>query len=300
MADADELYLVDSDVPVLDGAVMLYHLDGYVDAGSAGELLTGHLNDTFDGPVVARFDVDRLIDYRSRRPVMTWDGDSWSDYAAPELTVRLLHDADERPILLLSGPEPDREWEAFAEAVRRLVERWHVRLSVQFQGIPMAVPHTRPLGVTAHATRTDLVRQFSPTFNRAQVPGSAEALLEMRLGEAGHDAAGFAAHVPHYLSESRYPAAALTLADAVRKVSGLDLPDDALQESARRAEVEVNRQVSESDEAAEVVRSLEQQYDAFTSSEDNLLVEGAEMPTGEDLASEFERFLAGESGSDQD
>lgn len=300
MADADELYLVDSDVPVLDGAVLLYHLDGYVDAGSAGELLTEHLTEAFDGPVVARFDVDRLIDYRSRRPVMTWDGDSWADYDPPELTVRLLHDADETPMLLLSGPEPDREWEAFAEAVRRLVERWRVRLSVQFQGIPMAVPHTRTLGVTAHGTRTDLVRQFSPTFNRTQVPGSAEALVEYRLGQAGHDAVGFAAHVPHYLSQSRYPQAALTLVDAVQKVSGLTLPDDALRESARRAEVEINRQVSDSDEAADVVRSLEQQYDAFTSSENNLLVGGEEMPTGDDLADEFERFLAGETGPDQD
>ncbi|MBB3665309.1 MULTISPECIES: proteasome assembly chaperone family protein [Prauserella salsuginis group] len=300
MTDADELYVVDSDVPVLDGAVLLYHLDGYVDAGSAGELLTEHLTETFDGPVVARFDVDRLIDYRSRRPAMTWDGDGWADYQVPELTVRLLHDADETPMLLLTGPEPDREWELFAEAVRRLVERWKVRLSVQFQGIPMAVPHTRPLGVTAHATRTELVRQFSPTFNRATVPGSAEALVEFRLGQAGHDAAGFAAHVPHYLAQSRYPVAALTLVDAVQKVAGLQLPDDALREAARRAEVEVERQVKDSDEAASVVHSLEEQYDAFTSAENNLLVGDAEMPTGDELATEFEQFLAQQPGSEQD
>lgn len=300
MADADELYVVDSDVPVLDGAVLLYHLDGYVDAGNAGELLTEHLTEAFDGPVVARFDVDRLIDYRSRRPAMTWDGDGWADYQVPELTVRLLHDEDETPMLLLTGPEPDREWELFAEAVRRLVERWQVRLSVQFQGIPMAVPHTRPLGLTAHATRTELVRQFSPTFNRAQVPGSAEALVEFRLGQAGHDAAGFAAHVPHYLSQSRYPSAALTLIDAVHRVSGLRLPDGALREAARRAEVEVDRQVEDSDEAANVVHSLEEQYDAFTSSGDNLLVGDTELPTGDELATEFERFLAEQPGTEQD
>lgn len=142
VSDPEELYELDSDVPVLEGAVLLYHFDGFIDAGSAGGSVVELLSDELDGPVVARFDVDRLVDYRSRRPMMTYSGDHWSDYHAPELVVRLLHDADGTPFLLLTGPEPDREWEAFAAAVRALVERWQVRLAVNFHGIPMGVPHT--------------------------------------------------------------------------------------------------------------------------------------------------------------
>ncbi|MFC4002421.1 proteasome assembly chaperone family protein [Prauserella oleivorans] len=298
VSDPDELYAVDSDLPVLDGAVLLYHFDGYIDAGSAGSVLADHLVEDLDGPIVARFDVDRLLDYRSRRPTMTFDGDHWEDYDAPELAVRLLHDANDTPFLLLTGPEPDREWELFAEAVRQLVQRWHVRLSVEFQGIPMAVPHTRPLGVTAHATRSELVREFTPMFNRVQIPGSAEALLELRLGQSGHDAVGFAAHVPHYLANARYPGAALTLLDAIQRVTGLELPADALREASRRTDVEVDRQVRESAEAADVVSALERQYDAFTAATGNLLAEEGEMPTGEEIASQFEKFLAEQQGND--
>ncbi|MEU6644329.1 PAC2 family protein [Saccharomonospora sp. NPDC046836] len=298
VADPGELYEVDSGVPVVDGAVLLYHFDGFIDAGTAGRSVADHLTEALDGPVVARFDVDRLIDYRSRRPTMTYAGDRWDDYEAPELVVRLLHDADETPFLLLTGPEPDREWERFVTAVRHLVERWQVRLSVNFHGIPMGVPHTRPLGVTAHATRADLVGDYQVLFNEAQIPGSVAALLELRLGRAGHDVVGFAAHVPHYLAQARYPSAGLTLLDSIERATGLRLPTDALRDAARQVDVEVDRQVRESAEVAEVVGALERQYDAFTAANarGSLLAEDMPMPTADELASQFEKFLAEQQG----
>jgi predicted ATP-grasp superfamily ATP-dependent carboligase len=297
--DPEELYEVDSDTPELDGAVLLHYFDGFMDAGSAGRLTAAHLLETLDHRVIARFDIDRLLDYRSKRPTMTYVTDHWESYQAPELVVYLLHDADGTPFLLLTGPEPDHEWERFVAAVRRLNEHWGVRMTVSMHGIPMGVPHTRPLGVTGHATRPELVSDRRPMLNRLQVPGSAGALLELRLGEAGQDALGFAAHVPHYLAQASYPAAAVVLLEAIMKVTGLRVPDGPLRESARRADAEVDRQVSDSDEVAEVVRALERQYDQFSEGlrRGNLLAEGMDrMPTAEELGSEFERFLAEQQG----
>ena len=45
----------------------------------------------------------------------------------------------------------------------------------------------------------------SPWRGELRVPSSAQALLELRLGEWGHDALGFVAHVPHYLAQLDYP-----------------------------------------------------------------------------------------------
>ncbi|MEA5358315.1 PAC2 family protein [Amycolatopsis sp., V23-08] len=299
--DPDDLYEVDSDVPDLTGAVLLHHFEGFMDAGSAGRLLAEHLLGG-EHRVVARFDVDRLIDYRSRRPTMTYAVDHWEDYDAPELVVHLLHDADETPYLMLSGPEPDHDWERFCAAVRNLVERWGVRLTAGFHGIPMGAPHTRPLGVTAHATRQDLVGEHQPLPNRMQVPGSAAALLEYRLGEWGHDAVGFAAHVPHYLAQSTYPAASLNLLDALGRATGLNLAVGELREAADLASAEIERQIAASDEnAADVVRALERQYDAFVEATEkgSLLAESVEhMPTAEELGTQFERFLAEQNGGD--
>jgi len=297
--DPEELYEVDSDVPDLDGAVLLHFFDGFMDAGQTGRLVTGHLTGEVENRVIARFDVDRLIDYRARRPTMTYAVDHWEDYQAPELVIRLLHDADGIPFLLLTGPEPDREWELFAAAVRQLVERWGVRLTVGYHGIPMGAPHTRPLGVTTHATRESLIGEHQPLPNRMQVPGSFSAMLEYRFGEWGHDAMGFAAHVPDYLGQSAYPASALLVLDAIGKAAGLRLPDEELQAAAEVAKAEIDRHVAGSAELADGVRALERQYDTFIeASGHSLLAESQEhMPTADELGSQFEQFLAEQDGA---
>jgi hypothetical protein len=290
--DPEDLYEVDSDVPDLSGAVLLHWFDGFMDAGAAGSALVDHLLATHEHRVVARFDVDELIDYRARRPTMTYATDRWEHYDFPELVVYLLHDAIGTPFLLLTGPEPDRRWEAVAAAVRALVERWGVRLTVGFHGIPMGVPHTRKLSVISHATRPELVTEKSP-FNRVQVPGHLSALIELRLGEAGHDAMGFAAYVPHYVAQGTFPSAALALLEAVMKSTGLAVRAGELREVAERADAEIARQVAASAEMAQVVEALEQQYDAFMSSAQNLLIaEGEEVPSADELGEELERFLA--------
>lgn len=300
MLDPDDLYEVDSDVPDLNGSVLLHYLEGFVDAGSAGGNLTAHLLSQFESRVVARFDVDRLIDYRSRRPVMIYEVDHWEDYPTPELVVRLLHDSEGLPFLLLTGPEPDVEWERFTAAVRALVERWGVRLTVGFHGIPMGVPHTRPAGVTTHATRAELVVGNQPWPSRMQVPGSAAALLEFRLGKAGHDAIGFAAHVPHYLVQTSYPASSVVLLEAIANATGLTIPAGDLRDAAARANEEVDRQVEASEEITAVVRALEQQYDTYAEglSRGNLLDSmNGPLPTADELGSAFERFLADQQGN---
>jgi hypothetical protein len=290
--DPEELFEVDSDVPDLSGAVLLHHFDGFMDAGSAGSALTDHLLEVHEHRVIARFDVDDLLDYRARRPPMTYAGDRWEDYDAPELLVHLLHDTVGTPFLLMTGPEPDRRWEAVVAAARMLIERWGVRLAVSLHGIPMSVPHTRKLGVISHATRPDLVTEKSP-FNRVQVPGSLSALLELRLGQAGHDAMGFAAYVPHYLTQGTYPAAALGLLEALTRSTGLVIQADSLREAAKRTDAEIARQVAESAEVAQVVEALERQYDAFIGASENLLIaEGEPLPSADELGAELERFLS--------
>ena len=296
--DPGDLYRVSPDAPELDDVTMLYYLDGFIDAGGAGRLLTAHLLGALEHTEVATFDVDSLLDYRSRRPVMTFTKDHWESYDAPELAVSLLHDTEGTPFLLLNGPEPDHNWKAFTDAVLALTAALRVRLAVGFHGIPMGAPHTRPLGVTAHATRTDLVEGYRPLVDRLQVPGNAAGLLELRMGESGRAAIGFAVHVPHYLAQAAYPAAAVTLLESVQRVTGLSLPAEALREAAHRTDLEIARQVEGSDEVSEVVQALEQQYDAYAAGGDGgLLADEAEnMPTAEELGAQFERFLAEQQG----
>src|SRR3954466_13052041 len=294
--DPGELFELDPDRPDMGRPVLIQALDGFIDAGGGKRLAREHLLATYDSQVVARFDVDQLLDYRARRPAMLFVEDHWESYADPELAIHLLHDAAGVPFLLLAGPEPDVQWERFVEAVRMLVDRLGVRLTVGLNAIPMGVPHTRPTGVIAHGSRKELVAGYEPWVNAVQVPGTAGHLLEYRLGQAGRDAVGFAVHVPHYVSQAAYPAAAAALLAEVSTASGLVPRLDALNGAAEPPREAIDEQVAGAPEVAAIVEALENQYDAFIAGRDaSLLLEHTDLPTADELGAELERFLAEQS-----
>jgi hypothetical protein len=309
------VHIVD-DVPELDGLgdgpVMLTALDGFLDAGSASALAVGHLLESDAGRVVASFEVDEFYDYRARRPPMSFVRDHYGDYEAPRLVVRLMHDEQRTPYLLMTGPEPDIRWEAFAEAVRTVVGQFEVRLTVSVGSVPMAVPHTRPVQVTNHATSKRLLIADNLWRGEIRIPSSAQSLLELRLGEWGHDATGFVAHIPHYVAQFGYPEAAAAMLRQVAAVTGLQWDVSALDAAAAERRVEIAEQVADSDEVRAVVAGLEQQYDAFHRSdsdygggpnlvqEDGSLPEASELPTGDELGAQFEQFLAGLDQTEED
>lgn len=294
MLDPRELYTLVDDPPEFDAPVLIHALSGYVDAGEAVRLAHDHLLTTFDHQVVARFDVDQLHDYRARRPAMIFDADHWESYADPSLTLNAVTDAAGTRFLVLTGPEPDVQWERYVGAVISLIEHFGVRLTIGLNAIPMAVPHTRPVGLTSHASRGELIPDNEPWLQRVQVPASASHLLEFRLKERGLDAIGFAVHVPHYLAQTEFPFAAERLVTAIGLASDLVLPTDVLHAAAVAARDEIDKQVADSPEAMALVSSLEQQYDAYLRGRgsDLLAAEAGDLPTAEELGAELERFLA--------
>lgn len=281
------------------GPVMVQAMRGFVDAGGTGQVAAAHLVDELDTRRLVTFDVDQLFDYRSRRPTLTFDSSTWTGYDRPELAIELAHDAKGVAFLLLHGTEPDLQWERWAGAVRQIVERFDVPLTVGLHGIPMGVPHTRPLGATAHANRAELVSDHPAWMGTVQVPASAGEFLEMRLGESGHDAMGFAVHVPHYLAQSTFPQASVVGLGQVERATGLDLRVGLLEPAAHEAVSEVERQVHGSVEVAAVVHALEEQYDAFMANlgRRSLLTDPSSLPTADELGDELERFLAEQGGA---
>src|SRR5690606_31442485 len=107
------------------------------------------------------------------------------------------------------GSEPDLRWERVATGLQQVVDRFGVSLVVGVQGIPMATPHTRPVGASVSATRPELAGVQPRIFGKVRVPASFGAMFERRLGESGHDAVGLTMHVPHYLAQGHFAPAAL-------------------------------------------------------------------------------------------
>ncbi|WP_245905983.1 proteasome assembly chaperone family protein [Mycolicibacterium palauense] len=280
------------------GPVLIHALEGFSDAGHAIRIAAKHLKEALDTELVASFAIDELLDYRSRRPLMTFKTDHFTHYEEPELSLYALRDTAGTPFLLLAGMEPDLKWERFITAVRLLSERLGVRQTIGMGTIPMAVPHTRPVTLTAHSNNREILAEHTPWVGEVQVPASASNLLEYRMAQHGHEVVGYTVHVPHYLAQTDYPAAAQALLEQVARTGSLEIPMSALNEAAAEIHVKIDEQVTASPEVAQVVEALERQYDAFVAAQENrsLLARDEDLPSGDEIGAEFERFLAQQAG----
>lgn len=295
----DRMYHLEFPSPQLSssdgrGPVLIHALEGFSDAGHAIRLAAEHLQGALETELVASFAIDDLLDYRSRRPLMTFKTDHFTAYEEPLLNLYAVRDSLGTPFLLLAGLEPDLQWERFVAAVRLLAERLGVRQTIGLGAIPMAVPHTRPVTMTAHSNNRELLVDHQPWVGEVQVPSSVSNLLEYRMAQHGHEAVGYTVHIPHYLAQTDYPAGAESLLEQVAKTASLQFPLGPLGEAAQAVRSKIDEQVEASPEVAQVVDALEHQYDAFVAAQENrsLLARDEDLPSGEELGAEFERFLA--------
>ena len=316
MRDPRDLYRFES-TEVLEavprgGLTLVHSLPGMVDAGNACRIAATYLRDELRHLRLVSFDTDELIDYRGARPQATFDGTSFAEVELPELTLSLMYDEQDHPFLFLDGPEPDLQWGRLSEAIIDLVEYFDVERVVSMQGVPMAVPHTRPIGLFAHANDPSLLGRPGARASPAPgtvpeldeegtaelvIPAAFSTLLEHRLGRAGHPAMGYAAQIPHYLARTDFPAGALALLRRVSEAAGLDLPLVHLGDLTDAATVALQGSLEQNAEVRQIVSALEEQYDSLSDGEDTSpLATTMDLPTADEIGEHFERFLADHDG----
>ncbi|GHD01099.1 proteasome assembly chaperone family protein [Zhihengliuella salsuginis] len=285
----------------LQGRDLIIALDGHADAGHVMRQVRGVLLEELDAELVASFDADQLINYRERRPQITFLGDHFTAYQRPRIELYALTDGLGTPFLMLTGPEPDFQWDRFAAAVVRLATALNVRLVASFTGVPMPVPHTRQLGVTVYGNRPDLAEGVTTWNPTAEVPASAAHLIELELAQRGRDVVGFTLHVPHYLGDAEYPQVAVAALEHLGAAMGLGLPTDRLREAGRNVEEQIESQVAGSPEIQRMVSKFEERFDEHVPQQQRrslLLGAGEPMPDAEDLAEAAEAYLSGRRAED--
>lgn len=277
------------------GIPLVVTLSGMSDPGGVVNQLDAFLWDRCEPQEILRFNTDLLLDYRARRPVITFNEDHFIDYSPEELSLSLCHDQLGAPFLLLSGFEPDFRWEQFVDTLLHLIAEFEVSVTVWAHAVPMPVPHTRPLRATVSGTRDDLIEERSVWKPTTKLPASLTHLLEYRLHSMGEEVVGFAILVPHYLSGNEYPDALLFALDNIMAATGLIFTSDEVRERTHEFRAQVDRQVAENEDSLEMLRGLESRYDAYVEDQGSrapLIADEEALPTADQLASELERFLA--------
>ncbi|SDR01598.1 Predicted ATP-dependent carboligase, ATP-grasp superfamily [Curtobacterium sp. UNCCL20] len=292
----EELYTFAEGAPTVPaGLHLIAGLTGFADAGSAVAQVTSAVLEDLETELVAEFDPDVLLDWRARRPVITFEHDHIAAVEPPRLALHLVRDELGQPFLFLSGYEPDFQWNRFVRAVTDLADELQVADTTWVQSIPMPVPHTRPISLTVSGTRADLVEQMSVWKPETQAPANVLHLVEYRLSELGKQVTGLVLLVPHYLSDTEFPDAAVAALSGISSATGLIFPSDALREEGREFRTRVDEQVAGNEELQRLVGVLEERHDTYM--EGNPIaspltgVDG-QVPTADAIAAELERFLA--------
>lgn len=305
MRDPASLYDLNPDMvaSVPEGLPLVAGLTGFSDAGSAVSQLSGYLLEHLTLRVVATFDTDALLDYRARRPTIYFDKDHLTDYEPSVLALYLATDEIGQQFLLLTGFEPDFQWERFTAAVLDLIATYKVKTTTWVHAIPMPVPHTRPIGVTVSGNRSELIDAMSVWRPHTQVPSNALHLVEYRLHQLGHPIAGFVLLIPHYLSDTEHPFAAIKALESISAATGLIFPTDRLREEGRDFLSKIDAQVETNHELARLVGTLEERHDSYMEGNplrSPLTDEDGELPSADEIAAELENFLALRRGGESD
>lgn len=269
-------------------------MEGWIDAGLGAGAAMAHLLASSTWDVVATFDTDRFLDFRDRRPVVRIADGLTEGVTWPAIELRAGSDGDGRDILVLVGPEPDMAWHGFVSSVVGLSTELGVRLVVALGAFPLSVPHTRPVRLAATATSSELAERIGVVRGAHSVPAGIHAALQEGFGTAGIPAIGLWARVPHYAAAMPYPAASAALVEGLATVAGLDLDASELHAAAALAAARIDELIASSDEHRDMVRQLEAVVDAEQAPAP---FDPSDIPSGDEIGAELERFLRGETGT---
>jgi proteasome assembly chaperone (PAC2) family protein len=279
--------------PELTDPVVVVALDGWIDAGASATGAMTSLLANSDAKPIATFDADRLLDHRARRPIMHLvDGViTGLDWPATELHAGV--DSAGRDILLLTGAEPDFEWAAFTRSVMELIEDHEASMLVYLGAYPAPVPHTRAVGMSITTSSTDMSDHLRGYVRGSlDVPAGIQTVLDMEATRMGIPAVGLWAQVPHYISSMPYPAASLALLEALDDVAGLRIEAKDLAAEAAETRDRLDSLVAENPEHQAMVQQLETLIDTAEPTEENVgPINIGDIPSGDELAEEFQRFL---------
>ena len=279
------LYRLADDLPRLRDAVLVASFDGWVDAAEAASRAVGQV--AGEATVVATFDPDAVFDYRSRRPMLDVQDGRLTELQWPELAIRHAR-VDRRYVLIFSGAEPDLRWQELATDAVALMRRLNVVEWVSLGAVPGAVAHTRPVPVMATASEDGLLDEAAGPEGLLRVPSAALSVLEMAVTEAGTPAVGFYAQVPPYASIG-YAAASIALVQRLSRHLSITIDVESLPAEEREQHARYDAAVADDAMLRETVSRLE------SAAGD---VESEQLPSGDDLAREIERFLRRQDGGE--
>jgi len=276
--------LVVSSRPELEHPILIAAFRGWNDGGQGASLATGYLAKLWDATRFAEIEPENFFDFQATRPHVSledgltrridWPSTVFYHGRPPGL---------ERDVVLLLGIEPNLRWQTFTDLIVDFIKGLQVELVISLGALLADVPHTRPCPVTGSASDQELVERLGLSASRYEGPTGIVGVLHDACRQAELPSASLWAAVPHYVSLTPSPKAALALCERLAELIETDIDTTELAEAAANYSEQVSEAVAADPDTAAYIEELEQRADT--------LADEADLPSGDALAAELTRFL---------
>src|SRR4051794_8044481 len=271
----------------LRAPAMICAFKGWNDAGDAASAAAQFVGASLGATRFAQLDPEDFFDFQATRPqIKLVEGRSREiEWPTVEFFEARVPRAP-RDLVLLAGPEPNMRWRTMAKAIIDLAEALGVQLVVTLGALLADVPHSRPVSITGFSSDPGLTERLGLQPSSYEGPTGITGVLHSACGDAGMPSASLWAAVPHYVAAAPNPKAALALVRKLEGLVGVTVDASELEAAAGTYEHQVSLAVQSDPDVQAFVERLER---AAEEEEDD--VDPADLPSGDVIAREFQRFL---------
>jgi predicted ATP-grasp superfamily ATP-dependent carboligase len=260
---------------------------GWNDAGDAASAALTYIGAELGAERFATIDPEEFYDFQATRPRVHFAEGRAREIAWPEVEVYAARvPRAPRDLVLVQGSEPSFRWRSFSNLVLELAEALGVQLVVALGALLADVPHTHPVAITGLASDEALVDRLGLRSSSYEGPTGIVGVLHSACEHGGLPTASLWATVPHYVAAAPNPKAALALVRKLESLVGVSVDAAELESAAADYERQVNLAVQSDPDVQAFVERLE-----AAAAEEESELGPADLPSGDVLAREFQRFL---------
>lgn len=258
---------------------------GWIEANDALATAVDVIEDQGSLETIAIFDIDKLLDNRTRRPLMRVVDGVVKELTWPSIQLSCGTDNEGNPFLALHGAEPDFAWRPFARAVSTIASSIGVSRMFSLGAYPAPVPHTRSVRVSTTASSAELLAGRAHRDGEFVTSVGVHAALAEEMVADGISSIGLWAQMPYYLSTSPWPAGAINLISALGDVAGLVFDTSEFDDDVTAAEEQVASLLADSPHLADLISGLETRFD------EAYRMQNDEIPSGDEIEEEVQQYL---------
>jgi proteasome assembly chaperone (PAC2) family protein len=274
----------EDDPPQLRSPILVCAFAGWNDAASAASTALEAIAAAYPSEVVARLDPENFYDFQVNRPTIRLVDGRTRQVDWPANTMIAATTSGDRDLILMSGVEPNLRWRTYSTAILDVAQQLGAEMLVSLGALIADVAHTRPVPITGLATDQDLVERLNLDRSNYEGPTGIVGVLHDQCREREVQSASLWAAIPHYVAAVPNPKAALALLRRLEGLTGIALEASELEDAMERFDAQINQAVAANPEIEELVRRLESQ-------QDDEIELPTDMPSGDTLARDFQRFL---------